>query len=110
MQPFCCGLNLADPALTDDSHHITTTLSTGLPMTTLSLHPQIGQTSRSAAKYALQSAHGSPKSTAFGCGCKPGGTGSEPAVRVSMVRTSRMISGKHRHTAAAMEEDSMHGG
>lgn len=66
MQPFCCRLNLADPALIDDSLHITTTFAARLPMTTLSLHPQIGQTSRSAAKYALQRAHGSPKSTAFG--------------------------------------------
>jgi hypothetical protein len=47
-------LNLADPALTDDSLHTTTTHAPRLPMTTLSLHPQIGQTSRSAAKYALQ--------------------------------------------------------
>jgi hypothetical protein len=27
-----------------------------------------------------------------------------------MVRTFRMISGKHHHTAVAMEGDSMHGG
>lgn len=69
MHPFCRGSNLGDPALTDDSHHIITTFSTRLPMTTLSLHLQIGQTSRSAAKYALQPAHGSPKSTAFRRGC-----------------------------------------
>jgi hypothetical protein len=54
MQPFCSGLNLAEPALPDDSLRITRMLLARLPMTTLSLHPQIGQTSRSAAKYALQ--------------------------------------------------------
>ncbi len=37
-----------------------------LAVDALSLPPQTGQTSRSAAKYALQCAHGSPKSTALG--------------------------------------------
>jgi hypothetical protein len=46
--------SLADPALTDELLHTTTTFATRLQMTTLSVHPQTGQTSRSAAKYPLQ--------------------------------------------------------
>jgi len=38
-----------------------------LVVDTLSLQAQIGQSSKSAAKYVLQFAHGKPRSIAFGC-------------------------------------------